>query len=115
MKRLVTIITAVLLTVFFSSAALAQRDARVRIINTSPPPISFIWTSPASSDYYGDTDLLDAQGIHLIEPRRSAIIDFNVRDARNSCVQDVKAEGADGRVWKWRMNVCEVASWTLDP
>lgn len=115
MKTLTAFLIGVLLMVLAPAAAAQSKDARVRIINRSPTPIFFIYTSPAGSAYYGNVDLLDLQGINFIDSGSSAIVNFNVRDANNKCLQDVQAVGRDGRKWEWTMNVCRETSWTLNP
>lgn len=100
-----------------SMVADAQQDARVRVINKSSYSVWYIYTSPAGSKWYGNTDLLSAQkpnGRSVISSGDSAIIDFNVDDAANKCLQDVRAETKDGRYWEKTFNVCKESAWTLN-
>lgn len=107
-------VAAALVAAMSPVTSFAQKDASVRIINRSPTPIFFLYTSPAGSPSYGKTDLLALQGVDVIDTDSSAVINFDVRDGNNKCVQDVLAVGRDGRKWKWTMNVCNEASWTLN-
>lgn len=87
-------------------------DARVRIYNRSGVDIVRMHTSPAGSPRYGEIDIF---GSGVLRDGYSGVVNFDVPDAQNKCVQDVLAVGRDGRRWEWRMNVCEVAEWTLNP
>lgn len=108
MRKIITIAALALA----SFAATAAQDASVRIINESGTTIVKIQTSPTYASRYGDTDLL---GSGVIRSGYNRWVDFDVYDAQNECVQDVRATGSDGRKWEWRMNVCRQMSWTLNP
>lgn len=99
-----------------SITANAGQDARVRVVNNSSSTVWTIYTSPANSKFYGNTDLLAAQqpnGLSIIPVGRSAVINFDVPDAGDSCLQDIIAKTKSGETWKRRLNVCEESVWTL--
>lgn len=99
-----------------SLTASAGQDARVRVVNNSSSTVWTIYTSPANSKFYGNVDLLAAQqpnGLSIIPVGRSAVINFDVPDAGDSCLQDIIAKTKSGETWKRRLNVCEESVWTL--
>ncbi|RZS57119.1 hypothetical protein [Sphaerotilus mobilis] len=108
-----TVTTLALATGIMASMSAQAANAEVRIRNDSSATIYFLYTSKAGTSHYGRTDLLDEQDIVAILPGRSALVDFDVTDARNSCRQDIKAVGEKNRTWTWTMNVCEESSWRL--
>lgn len=113
--KLKSILVASALAIMAFTASAAQ-DARMRVVNNSSSTVWTIYTSPANSKFYGNTDLLADQqpnGLSIIPSGRSAVINFDVPDAGDSCLQDIIAKTKTGQTWKRRLNVCEESVWTL--
>lgn len=106
LSKLIT--AAALAVTCFSAAALGR--AEMVVINDSDYTIWEIFTSPTYSNSYGTRDLL---GGNIIRSGSRRVINFNVPDADDECVQDVIAKTKDGRKWEKRINICESSSWRL--
>jgi hypothetical protein len=84
------------------------QDRRVRIINASSFTVWNLYGSNVGRNTWG-RDLL---GDIALPPGSAATVNFD--DGTGYCRYDLKMITSDGQViTKWRVNVCEVTSWTF--
>ena len=103
------IVAGVLAVVAASSFALGA--AEVRVINRSSKAIFKIQTSPAYATRFGSTDLL-ADG--TIPSGYNRVVDFDVPDAQDKCIQDIRLTFEDGSKFEKRLDVCQIVNWTIN-
>ncbi len=95
---------------FTVTAPVQAADARVKVINESRYRVISINVSPPYRNKYGSQDLL---GRNTLSPGYNIVINFDVGDAENTCLLDIRANGPDGIKWEKRMDVCTETEWTL--
>lgn len=102
--------TAALMVALAAATPAQARDARVRIVNRSSSTVYSINISPPARRRYGDQDLL---GSNVLRAGYNTVVDFNVDDAENHCVLDVRAKGPGNIKWTRQIDVCDSTEWIL--
>lgn len=110
MKSSFISLTAALTLLLGAAQAQAAQDMRVRVYNRSNYTVYSIQVSPTYRGRYGGRDLL---GDNVLRSGYNISIDFDVRDAEEECVLDVRAKGPGSIKWEKRMNVCRESEWNL--
>ncbi len=98
--------TAALLAVTAVPAAAA--DVSYELINNSSLTVIFFYTSPSSDPQWSEDFLGDA----VLSPGESGVV--TLYDASSVCAFDVKFVMEDGQELVDQVDVCEIASYTLE-